>query len=214
MACVKRTTGWIVTGVIFVLLGLAGVGVIGIAAFKGFTDAKKAQTTRRTVTSSDGWVSLQVPGSWSDLPELGADASLKMGNKFAEQYLLLLTDPKSDFRGSLESFSELTAKRMLSKLTDSSASPPTPLTINGFRAMRVRLEGSTANVHVVYLRTCIETPDGFHQILQWTLPSREKTAFPIFEEVASTFNLARPATAAPSSTPAIAPAIKGKRETF
>ena len=214
MACVKRTTGWIVAGVVFLLLGIAGAGVIGVAGFKAFTDARKAQTTRKSVTSSDGWVRLQIPGSWSELPELGADASLKVGNKFAEQYLMIFTDPKSDFRGSLDSFSQLTTKRMLSKLADSSASGPTPLTINGFPAVRVRLEGTANSVRVVYLHTSVETPDGFHQILQWTLPSREKIAFPIFEEVASTFNLARPASVEPSSQPAVAPAIKGKRETF
>ncbi len=214
MACVKRTTGWIVAGVISVLLGLGGVGVIGVAGFKAFTDARKAQTMSKSVTSNDGWVRLQIPGSWNDLPELGADASLKVGNKFAEQYLMIFTDPKSDFRGTLDSFSQLTTKRMLSKLGDASASAPTSLTINGFRAVRVRMEGTANSVRVVYLHTSVETPDGFHQILQWTLPSREKTAFPVFEEVASTFNLARPAAGDLSSKPSVAPAIKGKRETF
>jgi hypothetical protein len=191
LACVKRTAGWVVAACIFSLMAMVMGGFFAVGVYNGFQRASKGQSVTKRVTSDDGWISLEVPSSWSNLPEIGKDSPLKMGNKFAEQYLMVFTDPRVDFRGTLPEFSKLTTGRMVTKLQDASASEPQSLTINGFPALRVRVEGTAGSVHVCYHHTSVETPDGMHQILQWTLASREAKAFPVFEKVAESFQVVK-----------------------
>lgn len=203
VACIKRTKGWIITASIFVLLGLGSIVVVGAFAVRQVSQLAKAKNERVAVTSNDGWVRLKVPGSWHDMPSLNAGASIRYANPIAEEYITVFSDARSDFRGSLQDFVETVTTRMEQNLEGADLGEPKSLTINGFPAIQVRLSGTASKVPVVYLHTSVETPDGFHQLVQWTLPSKEGTAFPVFMEVANSFELARPATS--SSTP---PALK------
>lgn len=39
---------------------------------------------------------MNVPGTWTKLPELNKQASLQVGNKRNEVYLIVITDTKAD----------------------------------------------------------------------------------------------------------------------
>ncbi len=194
MALVKRTKGWIIAAVFFGMFGLAAVA-FGVVAFakgvkQGFNKAKAAAVDKKVV-SSDGQISLQVPANWDDLPELHADAALKVGNKFREEYAIVISEPKTDFEGTLQKYSEITTGAMRENLENGTISNVQSLTIGGLPAIQCRVSGTTQNIKIIYLHTSIETPDGFHQLMLWTLPSKEATAWPVFERVAKSFQLER-----------------------
>ncbi|MEQ1861804.1 MAG: hypothetical protein ABMA13_17945 [Chthoniobacteraceae bacterium] len=201
-AFVKRTKGWIIAASIVSVVAFAGLAVGGAFAFREIRAAAQAKTARKPIVSEDGWVSLQIPGAWKSLPDLNRESMLKAGNVFAEEYLMVFSDPRTDFTGTLDEFATLTTDRMRGQLQNSSAAEAHPLTIDGLRAIRTLFEGTTGKVRISYLHTSIETPDGFHQIVQWTLPSKKAKAFPIFEEVAASFRVVKPRTdAAPPPKP-------------
>jgi len=202
-ACIKRTKGWIITAVVICLLGVAGVGILFVNGVKQAWAEVKSGGSFKTVESKDGWVSLSVPSSWRQLDELHADAIVKVGNKFAEEYLVVLSDLRSDYAGTFEEFAKFTTTRMRDNLTDGTMTPPQPLTINGHRAQRTTIEGTAEKTRVCYLHTSIETPDGFHQILQWTLPSKKDKAFPKFEKVDVSFKVVKPRAPVEASKPKV-----------
>lgn len=201
LAFVKRTTIWIVLACSTVFFALAGMVTTGVFVFREAQKKAKLTSTVKRITSDDGWVSLEVPGNWDKIPNLNSGATVQFGNTLAEEYLTIFSDPRSDFRGTLQEFARLTTQRMHDNLENASLGTPERLTINGFPAQKVRLEGTTSGVQITYLHTSVETPDGFHQIVQWTLPSKESQALPIFEKVAASFQLARSRASAPAVEP-------------
>jgi hypothetical protein len=107
MAFVRRTTGWIVAAIILSLLGAGGVLTGVVLAARGFGKAIAQQSKSKTVDSDDGWVRLEIPGTWSTVPELHDDASLKVGNKFREEYAVVLSEDKTDFDGTLDDYAKI-----------------------------------------------------------------------------------------------------------
>jgi acyl carrier protein len=192
MAFVRRTTGWIVTAIILSVLGAGGVVTGVFFAARGFTKAIAEQSTPKPMVSDDGWVRLEIPGSWSTLSELPSSASLKVGNKFREEYAMIFSQQKADFAGTLDDFAKLTNDTMRKKLgADAEVGPIENVTAGKFPARRCRMAGAINNVRVVYLRYTVETPDGYHQLIMWTLPSKEHVAWPVFERVAGSFEVVK-----------------------
>jgi acyl carrier protein len=193
MAFVRRTTGWIVAAIVFALLGLGGVITGVVVGARGVGKAMADQSKSKRMTSDDNWVSLEIPGSWSTLPELHESASLKVGNKFREEYAVVISDLKSDFEGTLEQFAKLTSAGIRENLGPNAEAGPIENAMAGkFPAKRCRLAGKIGNTRIVYLHCSVETPEGFHQLIMWTLPSKESQAVPVFERVADTFQVLNP----------------------
>ena len=71
-------------------------------------------TERKAIASEDGHTRVTVPGTWAKLPELHKQASLHVGNKSREVYLIVITDTKADLDGfTLEKHHQQTRDRML-----------------------------------------------------------------------------------------------------
>jgi hypothetical protein len=190
MAFVRRTTGWIVTAIILSLLGAGGVITGVVLAARGFSKAIAAQAKSKTVVSDDGWVRMEIPGTWSPLRELHKDASLKVGNKFREEYAIVISETKTDFDGTLDDFAKVTTGAIGKSLGASAGVGPIEnATAGKFTARRCRLAGKVDKIRVVYFHYSVETPEGFHQLIMWTLPSKERDAWPTFERVAGSFEV-------------------------
>jgi hypothetical protein len=57
---------------------------------------QRLSTERKEIASDDGKIKVTVPGTWTKLPELNKQASLQVGNKSKEVYLIVITDTKAD----------------------------------------------------------------------------------------------------------------------
>ena len=188
MAFVRRTTGWIVMAIIFSLLGAGGVITGVVFAALGFSKTVAQQSKSQTIVSDDGWVRLEIPGAWRTLPELHDDASLKFGNKFREEYAIVISEPAAEFDGTLDDFAKVATSGIIENLgANAEIGPIENATAGKFNARRCRISGKVGNDRAVYLHYSIQTPGGFHQLIMWTLPSKERVAWPAFERVAKSF---------------------------
>lgn len=85
-------------GLILAYIALV-LGIMGISLFVSMiqSDRERLQrlsTERKEITSEDGKMSVILPGTWTKLPELHKQASLQVGNKSKEVYLIMSTDAK------------------------------------------------------------------------------------------------------------------------
>jgi hypothetical protein len=142
MAFVRRTTGWIVAAIIFSLLGVGGVITGVVLAARGFGKAIAEQSKPKTVVSDDGWVRLEIPGTWRTLRELHKDAPLQVGNKIREEYAIVISERKTDFDSTLDDFAKLTTGSIGGKLGRSAEVGPIEIATAGkFNARRCRITG-------------------------------------------------------------------------
>lgn len=189
LAIVKKSKAWTIVCVISGLLGLGFIGVSSYFAVKGISAAAKAASEAKTLSGPDGQFHIDVPGNWSDNDLGSEDASVQVANLFREEYLLVIEETKADFEAdfTVSDFADLASSLVEESLVGGNRGELTELTINGLPAARCRIKGSADGVQVVYLNTYIEGAEHFYQVMAWTLPSKEKIAFPIFEKAVSTF---------------------------
>ena len=148
----------------------------------------RLSTERKEIASDDGKIKVTVPGTWTKLPELNKQASLQVGNKSKEVYLIVITDTKADLDNfTLEKHHQQTRDRMLQKMKNASATEPVPLTIDGHAALQDEISGTEKGTNVVFLHTTVDDGDQFQQILAWTLKSRWQQQHELLREITRTF---------------------------
>jgi hypothetical protein len=146
-------------------------------------------TERKEIASADGKIKVMVPGTWTKLPELNKQATLQVGDKSKQMYLVAITDAKTDLNNfTLEKYHQITRDRMLQKMKNASATEPVPLTIDGHPAMQDELSGTRDGTDVVFLHTTVDDGDHFQQILAWTLKSRWQQQNQLLREITGTFH--------------------------
>lgn len=166
-------TAGLILGYIALAVGIMGIPLL-VSMIK--SDRERVQwlsTERKEVASEDGKIKVSVPGTWTKLPELNKQASLQVGNKSKEVYLIVITDTKTDLDNfTFEKHHQQTRDRMLQKMKSVSATEPVSLTIGGHPALQDELTGTEKGTNVVFLHTTVDDGDHFQQILAWTLESR------------------------------------------
>jgi len=195
MACIRRTRRWVVTSIIAAVVGFGLLAAAASFALRwSGREIKERSSARQTVLSDDGKVGLKIPPGWTQIPNLYRDAQLQFGNPQVWEYVAVLSSARSGSAGSFDQQAAAAVSALSQPLRKSEISAPEELTIAGFPARRTRLAGTLILTPVVYLHTAVGTPDRLYEIIQWTLASRETELFPLFEEVAASFELAGPET--------------------
>ena len=129
---------------------------------------------KETVSFLDGQFVALKPATWSLLSNLNEEADLQMGNIFKEAYGVVLSEAKIDFAEeiTLSQFSDITRAPLRDALKDYSEEGPERLVLNGRPAIRYTLGGSLNNIRIKYWHTSIDSPNHYHQVLLWSLPSK------------------------------------------
>jgi Domain of unknown function (DUF4190) len=149
---------------------------------------QRLATERKEIVSDDGKIKVTVPGTWTKLSELNKQASLQVGNKGKEMYLIVIIDTKADLDNiTLEKHHDLTRDRMFQKMKNASATEPVSLTIDGHPATQDELTGTEKGTNVVFLHTTVDDGYHFQQILAWTLKSRWQKQNELLREVTASF---------------------------
>ena len=146
--------------------------------------------TRPTVLkSADGKFQITVPAGWRENAGLQSTANIKAGNPLQEMYVLVVTEPKTDFADdvTLEQFTELTLKSISKNVASAESSPPIPVTINGNAGRQYEVQGIVESLKIAYLITTVETAEHYHKIVTWTLRSRIDKNQQILEGVTNSF---------------------------
>ncbi|HEU5312340.1 MAG TPA: DUF4190 domain-containing protein [Candidatus Udaeobacter sp.] len=164
-------TAGLILGYIALVLGIMGIPLLVSMIQSDRERLHRLSTERKEIV--DGKIKVTVPGTWTKLPELNKQATLQVGDKSNQMYLIVITDAKADLDNfTLEKHHQLTRDRMLQKMTNASATEPVPLTIDGHPALQDELSRTENNTNVVFLHTTVDDGDHLQQILAWTLKSR------------------------------------------
>jgi len=182
-------TAGLILGYIALVLGVMGIPLLVSMIQSDRERLQRLATERNELASDDGKIEVTVPGTWTKLPELNKQASLQVGNKSKEVYLIVITDAKADPDNMpLEKYHDLTRDRMWQKMKNASATEPIPLTIDGHPALQDELTGTENGTNVVFLHTTVDDSDHFQQILAWTLKSRWQKQNELLREITRTFH--------------------------
>jgi len=126
------------------------------------------------LTSQDGKFQLTVPDGWSKTTDLHDKAEIQADNKSRSMYVIVLIENKEDLAKdmTLDDFTEITKKSLMSKYGSPEASAPEPVSINGNDAKQYELKGTKDTASVDLIVSTVKTPSHFTQILAWTPPSK------------------------------------------
>ncbi len=189
MAIVRKSKGWTVATIVMGVLGLGAV--IAAVAFSANQVAEAVEESKipREFADDEGRFALTGPGSWS-VQDLGhPDAELEIGNLFAEEYVMVISEAKSEFDEdfSLDDFADIAGGAMIDVLGDPDYSEFEELTVNGMPARRHRLNGTIDGIRIAYVNTFVEGKEDFHQVLAWTLEVKQDLAIEKLQEAANSF---------------------------
>jgi hypothetical protein len=132
----------LILGYIALTIGIMGIPLLVSMIQSDRERLQRLSTERREIASDNGKIKVNVPGTWTKLPELNKQASPQVGNKSKEVYLIVITDTKADLDNfTLEKHHQQTRDRMLEKMKNTSATQPVSLTIDGHPALQDELTG-------------------------------------------------------------------------
>ena len=181
-------TAGLILGYIALVICIMGIPLLVSMIQSDRERAQRLATERKEIASDDGKIKVMVPGTWTKLPELNKQASLQVGNKSKEVYLIVITDTKADLDNlTLEKHHQQTRDRMLQKMKNASATQTVSVTIDGHPALQDELTGTEKGTNVVFLHTTVDDGDYFQQILAWTLKSRWQKQNQLLREVTGSF---------------------------
>src|SRR6266436_8714343 len=130
-------TAGLILGYIALVLGVMGIPLLVSMIQSDRERLHRLSTERQEIASDDGKIKVTVPGLWTKLPELNKKATLQVGDKSKETYLIVFSDAKADFPNlTLEKHHQITRDRMLQKMKNASATEPVSLTIDDHPALQ------------------------------------------------------------------------------
>ena len=181
-------TAGLILGYIALVLGIMGIPLLVSMIQSDRERLQRLSTERKEIASDDSKIKVTVPGTWTKLPELNKQASLQVGNKSKEVYLIVITDTKTGLDNfTLEKHHQLTRDEARKKF-QASGSEPVSLTIDGHPASQDELSGTEKGTDVVLLQTTVDDGDHFQQILAWTLKSRWQKQNDLLRETTGSFH--------------------------
>jgi Domain of unknown function (DUF4190) len=182
-------TAGLIVGYIAIAVGVMGIPLLVSMIQSDRERLHRLSMEKQEIASDDGKIKVTVSGMWTKLPELNKQATLQVGYKSKEMYLIVITDTKAAVGDlTLEQHHQLTRDRMLQKLKNASAGESVPLTIDGHPAVQDELSGTKDGTNVVFLHTTVDDSDHFQQILAWTLKSRWQQQNKLLREITRSFH--------------------------
>ncbi|MEK4730090.1 RDD family protein [Paenibacillus sp. FSL L8-0641] len=129
-------------------------------------------------TSKDSQFAVTAPWNWSRDNRINEDADIAIKNELTERYLIVLSEPKSDFDSSmtLQEYKGIIEDHLVSGITDPELGTASDMVVNGYPAIEFTLKGKIDGNLAMYNVTTIETPSHYHQVLAWTYASRYSRA--------------------------------------
>jgi Domain of unknown function (DUF4190) len=181
-------TAGLILGYIALALGIMGIPLLISMIQSERERLERLSTERKEIASDDGKIKVTVPGTWTKVLEFNKQATLQVGDKSKQMYLIVITDSKADLENiTLEKYHDATRDRMFQKMKNASATEPVSLMIDGHPALQDEISGTEKGTNVIFLHTTLDDGDHFQQILAWTLKSRWQKQDQLLREVSASF---------------------------
>src|SRR5882724_8025379 len=121
-----------------------------------------------------GHAQVTLPAGWAKSEGQKGSGALLANNEAVHGHAQVVSESKEDIaHANIAEYAEhvLKIEEGKTKLTDRQVSEPRKLEVNGMPAVQYEMRGTVQNVKLVYLKTFIETPNRWNQVMCWTLPS-------------------------------------------
>lgn len=143
------------------------------------------------VKSKDGRVQIHLPGGWheAELPNSIGKIQAKSGTD-KNAYCSVITEAKEDVhQKSIQDYARFILKLEggKTKLADRNVSDPKDLKVGDYPSVQYEVRGTLGNLSVVYVKTFIETPTRWNQVLCWTTPSHLEDVRGDFQSIWESF---------------------------
>src|SRR6266516_1045607 len=89
-------TAGLILGYITLTLGVMGIPLLVSMIQSDRERLHRLSTERKEIASDDGKIDVIVPGLWVKMPGLNKQATLQVGDKSKQMYLIVITDAKAD----------------------------------------------------------------------------------------------------------------------
>lgn len=151
-------------------------------------EVEKSQAPK-DIFATDNSCKITVPGNWQTRTDLQEDAVLQAANTFSEQYVVVITEGKTDFSEdtSLSDYAQLLKSATKQNVSDITFSEIKNIQINGLPAVQYEGEGTVEKIKIKWLFNLIDSGKKYHQLVLWTLPSKYEKNKPIFDDVINSF---------------------------
>jgi hypothetical protein len=150
------------------LVAIAGLGMVFFAV------QSRARADSDPVQSKDKRVQVVLPIDWEPATLPNAIGKLQAKCTAKNAYLQIVSEAKEDFdHNSLQEYADtiLKIEADKTKSNDRKVTGPQQLTINGHNVLRYESRQTLKNVKLVFVKTFVETPKRWNQIIVWTVPS-------------------------------------------
>ena len=174
-------------GTLIALLVVGLVLLVGGGAAVYFFKAKVMTDT--VVSANDGHSEVTVPWDWDSLRgQLNAEASVEQGNMVGEEYLIVITEPKTDLPDTdLGGYAKICVDHLGDTITLPEISEREKARIGGRDALIYEVTGTKDYLGVAYYIAYVDGADQYHQIVSWTLRDRYSTKRPILKKAVESF---------------------------
>src|SRR6202040_1806313 len=151
---------------IWVLLGVAVVGVIGILLFGIATSSKQNPTMVRGRAVN---YSLQLPTGWTAKPGSGRNVGYDIVASSGDVHVGVVAENAN--WGATDAIAARGVKRQKSIMPDAQCSDPKPITIDGRQWLEFLSSGHNEGVPISMLAFVYSGPEGTFQICGWSVQS-------------------------------------------
>lgn len=188
MLIVTKRKLWIIGLILSSLAGLALVVSVAYIAVKTYKDGATAATEitdTKVVSTDDGLLQLTIPESWKSLGNISEDATLQYGSLVGEQYCIVISEVKTDFDETytLKDYAEQCLKNVEDQASKYQRSEWLTSEVGGCSLLEVQADATIDKTKIKYHNGYLETDTHYHQIMQWTLPSKWEGSEPVFKSV-------------------------------
>jgi Domain of unknown function (DUF1795). len=144
----------------------------------------------KILTALNGKISVSVPKSWKEMPELHPNADIRAGDENSDIYLLVVSERREILpKGQpLEQYSEYLREAYAKPLLNVQQAGPWHVSVKGRRGLRYEIRHvSREGVPVATLHTVVESPEYFHQLVLWTNATRYSKNQTTMRQIADSF---------------------------
>jgi len=92
----RIATARLILGYIALALGVMGIPLLVSMIQSDRERLHRLSSERKEIASENGKINVTVPGTWTKLSELNKQATLQVGDKSKQMYLIVITDAKAD----------------------------------------------------------------------------------------------------------------------
>ena len=137
-------------------------------------------------TFHDGRFEILQPNGWELMENLNDVASLQMADASKEAYMVIISEPISDFDAgyTVQKHSEVTRNTFIGNIQDGKlVSGPRNIRINGMEGVECGISARIEDIEVLYSHVAVKSSRHYHQVLFWSTKAGFKSNKPVFDKI-------------------------------